>query len=343
MVDGVPLDRRSRVLNVFPLVAMAGIGGSLVPWIISGGRLIMHHPLNLPVFLQQVAQERIHFTALPPMMLNAMLQNEDLLKMADLSSVKVIGSGSAPLSPWMVEGWQKRGITVMNIFASNEGAGLFSTGDVCPDPADRARHFPRFGAKGFSWTNRITHGMETRLVDPETGEEIDETGKAGELLVRGPTVFSGYYKRPDLTRKAFDDEGYYRTGDLFEIASSGRDLDRYQFVGRLKELIIFGGFNVAPEELENLIMGHPEVADVSVVGLTGKHGDRICAAVVPAPGQKVTVASLRDYLREKDIASYKIPKKVVLFDRLPRNAMGKVLKREIIARISGSEGDGGDE
>jgi acyl-CoA synthetase (AMP-forming)/AMP-acid ligase II len=106
MVDGVPLDTESRALNVFPLVAMAGIGGMLGPWLISGCRLVMHQPMNLPVFLRQIKEEQIHFTALPPVMLNAMLQNEDLLKMADLSSVRVIGSGSAPLSPWMVQGWR---------------------------------------------------------------------------------------------------------------------------------------------------------------------------------------------------------------------------------------------
>jgi acyl-CoA synthetase (AMP-forming)/AMP-acid ligase II len=335
MVDGVPLADESRILNVFPLVAMAGIGGMLGPWLISGCRLVMHQPMNLPVFLRQIKEEQIHFTALPPVMLNAMLQNEDLLKMADLSSVKVIGSGSAPLSPWMVKGWQERDIVIMNIFASNEGTGLFSTGDTCPDPEDRARHFPRFGAQGFSWSNRITMGMETMIVDPETGDEIHEPGRAGELLVRGPTVFPGYYKRDDLTEKAFTKDGFYHSGDLFEIASSGTKNDRYRFVGRLKDLIIIGGFNVAPEELENLIMGHPKVAAVSVVAIPDRHGDRICAAIVTREKQKITVAELRDFLREKDIASYKIPKKVVLMEALPRNAMGKILKREIVSQISG--------
>jgi acyl-CoA synthetase (AMP-forming)/AMP-acid ligase II len=335
MVDGVPLNRESCILNVFPLVAMAGIGGMLGPWLISGCRLVMHQPMNLPVFLRQIKEEQIHFTALPPVMLNAMLQNEDLLKMADLSTVRVIGSGSAPLSPWMVEGWQERGIVIMNIFASNEGTGLFSTGETCPDPVDRARHFPRFGAPGFSWSNRITLGMETKIVDPDTGEEITEPGRPGELLVRGPTVFPGYYKRDDLTKKAFTDDGFFRSGDLFEIASSGSRNDRYRFVGRLKDLIIIGGFNVAPEELENLIMGHPKVAAVSVVAIPDRHGDRICAAIVPKEKQSMTVAELRDFLREKDIASYKIPKKVVLMEALPRNAMGKILKREIIRSITG--------
>ncbi len=333
MVDGVPIDRESCLMNAFPLVAMAGIGGMLVPWLLTGCKLVLHHPLSVPVLLQQIKVEQIDFTMLPPAVLKKMLQNEDLLASADLSSIKAIGSGSAPLSPWMVSGWQKRGIVIINIFASNEGTCLFSTLQDCPDPVDRARNFPRFGAPGFTWNNRLLGGMQTKLVDPQTAQEITASEKIGELLIKGPSIFEGYYQRPDLTEKVFDKDGFYKTGDLFTIAGEGNILNRYRFVGRLKDFIIAGGFNVAPKELENLIMGHSKVAEVAVVGLPGEYGDRICAVIVAKENQTVSIAELRDYLNAKDIAAYKIPKRVIGLPALPRNPTGKVVKREVLQKI----------
>ena len=117
----------------------------ITPWLLTGGKFVMHHPFNVPVYLQQIAQEKVHFPVAPPVLLNLLLHSPDLLSSANLSSVRVIGSGSAPLSAWMVSEWQKRGITVMNFFASNEGTVLASGAKDHPDPADRARYPPPMG------------------------------------------------------------------------------------------------------------------------------------------------------------------------------------------------------
>jgi acyl-CoA synthetase (AMP-forming)/AMP-acid ligase II len=330
-IDGALLPRGCTVLCPFPMVNLSGIGAMMTVWILTGGKMALHHPFNLPVYMQQIAVEQAQFPVAPPVLLTLLLRNEELLAKADLSSVICIGSGSAPLSPAMVAGWQERGIVVMNFYAANEGQVLASGIDDCPDPEDRARFFPRFGAEGFTFSNRCTRGMQSRIVDPMTDRVIDEPGVLGELRVKGPTMFPGYWRRPDLTAKALDQEGYFRTGDLFEVGVAGSEPSRYRFVGRLKDLIVRGGFKIAPEEVENLLAGMPAIQETAVVGLANpRTGDEdVCVVVVPRAGQSVTLADIKAFLKEKDVAAYKIPRKLVVFDSLPRNALGKVIKREI--------------
>ena len=334
-VDGARLPRGCTVLCPFPMVNLSGIGAMMTVWILTGGKMALHHPFNLPVYMQQIAVERAQFPVAPPVLLTLLLRNEELLAKADLSSVICIGSGSAPLSPAMVAGWQERGIVVMNFYAANEGQVLASGIDDCPDPEDRARFFPRFGAEGFTFANRCTRGMQSRLVDPTTNEVVDEPGVLGELRVKGPTMFPGYWRRPDLTAKAFDDDGYFRTGDLFEIGVASGEPSRYRFVGRLKDLIVRGGFKIAPEEIEHLLAGMPAIQEAAVVGLPNpRTGDEdVCVVAVPRAGQSVALADIKAFLKEKDVAAYKIPRKLVVFDSLPRNALGKVIKREIREKV----------
>ena len=155
-VDSAELTDEDVLLNPFPMVNMAGVGGMLVPWLLTGSTLVMHQPFELMVFLQQVATEQISYTVCPPALLNMLLQKEDVLQKADLSSVRMFGSGSAPLSPWMVETWQEEyGIYVVNLFGSNEGCTLVSAPNDFPSPAKRAKFFPRFGVEGFEWENRV--------------------------------------------------------------------------------------------------------------------------------------------------------------------------------------------
>jgi acyl-CoA synthetase (AMP-forming)/AMP-acid ligase II len=327
-VDAAELEEGCTVLNPFPLVNMAGIGGMLVPWLLTGGKLVQHHPLSLPVFMKQVAVEQVNYTVAPPALLNMLLQNEALLASADISSIKTIGSGSAPLSPWMVKTWQdKYGIHILNYFGSNEGTTIVSGPQTIADPEKRAQYFPRFGVEGFEWPGRISRCMQTRLFDLQTGEIIQEAGRPGELLIKGAAVFSGYYKSEDLTRRVFDEDGFFHTGDLFEIAGDGDDLRYYLYVGRSKDLIIRGGQNISPEEVETLIQGNPKVAEVAVIGYPDQvMGERVCACVVPRPGQEIIFDELIDFLKDKKIAAFKLPEKLVLMQALPRNPVGKLLK-----------------
>ncbi|MGB9905018.1 MAG: class I adenylate-forming enzyme family protein, partial [Desulfotomaculales bacterium] len=283
------------------------------------------------VFLGQIQAEKINYTVVPPALLNMLLQNPAILGAVDISSVKTIGSGAAPLSPWMVREYQEKyGIYVVNIFGSNEGISLVSGPKDFPDPDERAQYFPRWGVPGYTWKVRMGSQMSTKLVDLKTKEVITEKGVPGEMWIKGPAVFAGYYRRPDLTKKAFDEEGYFNTGDLFAIEGEKDNLNRYLFCGRSKDLIIRGGMNISPEELEYLIIEHPKVAEVAVVGYPDeKLGEKVCAVIVPAKGENVSLEEIIEFLKKKDIAVYKLPEKIMVVESLPRNPVGKVLKREL--------------
>lgn len=165
---------------------------------------------------------------------------------------------------------------------------------------------------------------------------IDEPGIPGELAIRSPGIFPGYYRRPDLTEKVFDEDGYFYTGDLFEIAGDGDELDRYRFVGRLKEIIVRGGFKISPQEIEALVAEHPSVAEVSAVGYPDeKLGEKVCLVVAPRQGQTVTLQEIIDHLRQREIAVYKLPERLVILERLPRNPVGKVLKQALKEKVGG--------
>lgn len=328
-IDGADIRPGDALLNPFPMVSMAGIGGMFVPWLVTGGKLALHHPMSLPVFLGQLGQEKINYTVAPPALLTSLLMKPELMKTADLSSVRNIGSGSAPLSPWMVREWQENhSIAIVNIFGSNEGASFTSGPAELPDARDRAQFFPRFGVKQFEWKSRIGSQMETKLVEPVTKTSINVPGIPGEMAIRGPGIFPGYWRRPDLTAKCFDADGFFYTGDLFEIAGKGKVFNRYRYVGRLKDVIIRGGTNISSEEIEALIAEHPKVLEVAVVGHPDERlGEKVCAVVVPAKGQTLKLEELVEFLKTKDIAVYKLPEKLLVVESLPRNPVGKVLKR----------------
>jgi len=231
----------------------------------------------------------------------------------------------------MVRGYSEEfGIEIVNLFGSNEGMALISgPGDV-EDPELRASLFPRFGRPEFGWKNRVSTHIETRLRDLESGAEILEAGRAGEMLIRGATVFSGYYGADELNREAFTDDGFFCTGDLFEIAGEGGESRFYRFVGRCKQLIIRGGVNISPEELETVLGAHPKLSEVAVVGVPDETmGERVCAVVVPQPGQSVTLTEISDYLRERGVAITKFPERLRVVDQLPRNPMNKLVRHEL--------------
>ncbi|WP_125132101.1 long-chain-fatty-acid--CoA ligase [Microbacterium sp. 10M-3C3] len=167
-------------------------------------------------------------------------------------------------------------------------------------------------------------GTECRVVDPDDPRRDVAPGSAGELLVRGPQVFSGYYGKPEETEEVFVD-GWFRTGDIVTIDEAGF----VRIVDRIKELIITGGFNVAPTEVENVLRQHPRVADVAVVGLPSAHsGEEVVAAVVPEGDGGLDVDDVRAFARGI-LTPYKVPRRIVVVDELPRSLIGKVLRRQV--------------
>ena len=331
VIEGTGMIAGDVLLNPFPLVNIGSIGGLVMPWLRLATKLVLHHPFDLPVFLAQIEAERVSYTIAPPAVLTALLKQPQLMAGVDLSSLRAVGSGSAPLSPWLIEGWAERGIAVTNIFGSNEGTSLFSNEHAVPDCVDRARFFPRFGAAGQDWPGLIHRVIRTRLVD-EAGAEITGPGQSGELRIAGGATFSGYWRSPELTAAAFDDQGYFRTGDLFEIAG---DRDQfYRFVGRSKEIIVRGGINVSPAEVDDLLVGLPNVAEAATVGIPDEVlGERIAVAVVAVPGATPELSDVTEWLAARDVAIFKRPQRLVVVERLPRNPMNKVVRSELRAMV----------
>jgi long-chain acyl-CoA synthetase len=171
-------------------------------------------------------------------------------------------------------------------------------------------------------------GTECRVVDPDDPTQDVPAGERGELVVRGPQVFSGYYGKPEETEAVFAD-GWFRTGDIVTIDGAGF----VRIVDRIKELIITGGFNVAPTEVENALRQHPQIEDAAVVGLPSEHsGEEVAAAVVVSPGQEIDVEAVREFARSI-LTPYKVPRRIFVVDELPKSLIGKVLRRQVRDRL----------
>ena len=166
-------------------------------------------------------------------------------------------------------------------------------------------------------------GSELRIVSPKDRTVEMPTGEVGEIVFRGPTLFVGYHKQPELTAETRDDEGWFYTGDM-----GFADEDGYlHFTGRAKEVINRGGTKIFPKEIEDLVSGHPKVQDVAVVGMPDERlGERICAYIVPAGDSKVSVEELREYLEEQKAMKYNCPEYIVHLNELPMTPTGKVQK-----------------
>jgi cyclohexanecarboxylate-CoA ligase len=325
-----------RLLNPFPLVNMAAIGAFLYPCLLMPCALVLHQPMNPPLFLAQMQDEKISFTIAPPALLNQLAKSEAMWRRFDFSALRALGSGSAPLAPWMIETFsQQYGKEVINFYGSNEGVALFCTPQTATDPAVRATMFPALGSGRGNWQGAAAGFVLSKLVDPETGELITEPGRVGELLFGGATVFDGYLGTDNRT--VMDAEGYFHTGDLVEIC--GDPPHYYRIAGRCKDIINRGGMKISPAELDVLLEGMPQLKEVAVCGYTDETlGERVCACVVPAAADAApTLEKLVSWLTERGLARYKLPERLEVLTALPRNPLGKVqrfLLRETVEQRS---------
>jgi long-chain acyl-CoA synthetase len=237
------------------------------------------------------------------------LEGADVAKIAGNMRMAVSGGASLPVE--IIKEVQARlGVTIL------EGYGLSETSPVATfsDPD----HEPRPGSIGIPiW------GVECKLIDPDW-QTIDTVGEIGEIAIRGHNIMKGYLNRPEATDQVMKD-GWFRTGDL-----ARRDEDGfYYIVDRSKDMIIRGGFNVYPREIEEVLMTHPAVSLAAVIGIPHEsHGEEIKAFVIRQPGATVTEDELLAWGKEQ-MAAYKYPRIVAFVESLPMTATGKILKREL--------------
>ncbi|RDI18480.1 acyl-CoA synthetase (AMP-forming)/AMP-acid ligase II [Rhodococcus sp. AG1013] len=309
------------ILNPFQMMTAAGIVGTLLPWLSVGCVLVQHQPSDLDVFLRQIAEEKVTYTAGRPAALAEIERREG--PTVDLSTLTRIGVGAGPMSPDTVRKWKESyGVELINFFGTVEGVSLRSA----PTGVARGQRtllYPRAGDATRA---------EVDLVDGRTGDEIVVPGVPGELRVKGPTVFAGYLN-PARDRDPFDEDGFLRTGDLFVIDGPG---DGYlRFVDRAADLIVRDGVPIGSAELEMLIAEHPSVAEVAVVGCPdGGTGERVVAVVGCRPGSILDLDELVEHLESRGVGADEAPQRLVVSKALPRNRSGKILKRELREQLS---------
>ena len=237
----------------------------------------------------------------------------------ELAHLRVCISGGAALPVEVLHRFEER-------FGSEilEGYGLSETSPVAS--FNRPGRDRKPGSIGYPVTD-----VEMQVVD-RSGAPVP-VGEVGEIAIRGHNVMKGYWHKPDATAEVLDGEGWFRTGDMGRVDADGF----YFIVDRKKDLIIRGGFNIYPREVEEVLYEHPDVAQAAVVGISHPaYGEEVGAAVVLRPGATVTEAELRDFVKGQ-VAAYKYPRVVWFLDALPLGPTGKVLKREIVAPVTTEE------
>jgi long-chain acyl-CoA synthetase len=295
------------VLGALPLFHTFGLNAVLGVALREGARVVLVEGFDPSATLDLVARERVTILPGAPPMFAAWLRAADDREV-DLGSVRLAVSGAAPLPGPLLEAFRERfGITIW------EGYGLTETSPAVTTNALGEEARP-------DSIGRVLPGVEVHLVD-EHGEEVED-GDPGEIVIRGPNVFRGYWRRPEETEVAFRD-GWFRTGDV-----AYRDDDGYlHIVDRRKDLVIVSGFNVFPKEVEEAIARHPAVADCAVIGVPDERtGEAVKAIVVPGPGRTVTEEEIMEHCREL-LARFKWPRHVEIVDELPRHETGKVRRR----------------
>ncbi|WP_108250138.1 long-chain-fatty-acid--CoA ligase [Planctomonas deserti] len=318
----------SVVYAVLPMFHAYGLTLCLTFAMSMGSRLVLFPKFDADLVLKVVQRHPPTFLpAVPP--IYAKLQRAADSRKISLRGIDIAISGAMALPESVVVPWEEQtgGYLV-------EGYGLSECSPVLmANPVGDTR---RAGTVGLPLPS-----TEVRVVDPDDPSRDRPIGEAGELVVRGPQVFSGYHGKPDETAAVLLDGGWFRTGDIVTMDEDGF----IRIVDRIKELIITGGFNVSPTEVEDALRGHEGVEDVSVVGIPREGGDEeVAAAVVLAAGARFDEGELRAYARSS-LGAYKVPRRIVVVDELPRSLIGKVLRRkvreQILGGLNGSRGAAG--
>ncbi|HXD12475.1 MAG TPA: AMP-binding protein [Anaerolineales bacterium] len=298
------------LLHVLPIFHVHGLFVALHGALHAGATTLLMREFNAQKTLELLSNDTCTvFMAVPT--IHQRLLDFPNAHQYDLSQVRLITSGSDRLPDDAFAGFQQTfGYTLL------ERYGMTETGMNCSNPLRGER---RIGSVGLPLP-----GVELRIVDSET-EEILPDGEIGDVQLRGPNIFKGYWRQPDKTSSSFSADGWFKTGDL-----GYREKDGYiTLCGRSKDLIISGGLNIYPPEVERVLVEHPAVSACAVIGCPDREwGERVTAVVVLNKGASVTGEELIRFCRER-LAPYKSPKSIVFRDDLPRNAMGKVQKAEL--------------
>jgi long-chain acyl-CoA synthetase len=310
-------DRESISMTPLPMFHIGGIGWAYLGlW--NGATTILVRDFVPEAVLATLERERVTNAVLVPTMLQRLTEVEGAAE-GNYSALRSIAYGASPITtPVLKAALRTFRCPLFGIYGLTESTG----GVVQLDPDDHDPDGPR--ERLLRAAGRPLPWVELRVVDPKTGTDR-APGEIGEVCLRAPNVMAGYFERPRETTAALTPDGWLRTGDGGYLDEEG-----YLFLtDRIKDMIVSGGENVYPAEVEEVLAHHPDVAEVAVIGVPDERwGETVKALVVPRPGSTPTVDELVAFARER-LAGYKLPRSIEFVAELPRSATGKVLKREL--------------
>ena len=317
-----PFDGRPVYLALAPLTHAAGV--LCFPVMALGGEIVVMAKPDVGGFLALVERHRVTHTFLPPTLIYMVLGHE-ALDATDLRSLQCFWYGAAPMSVARLEEALERIGPMAQLFGQSEAPMMVST--MSP-----AQH--RLPSGAVARSRLASAGRPSPLVTVAIMSDAGDllpTGERGEIVVRGSLVMAGYYRDPEATAEV-SAHGWHHTGDIGYL-----DADGYLFiVDRAKDMVITGGFNVYSVEVEQALMAHEAVRDCAVIGLPDElWGERVTAVVELQPGAEVSSADLAAFVKER-LGSVKAPKQIEFWDSLPRSTVGKVLKTDVRAALTGT-------
>jgi len=307
----------SRHLQILPLFHLGGFGQAMQA-LLTAGTVYVHTTFSPPAVVDAIERDRIEFFTAGPSLIDMLVAEIRRRDAPDLSSLREIAYGTAPITPSsLAAALAALPCRFRQIYGNTESQSMISL----LAPEDHQVGHPHLASAG-----KIAFGWEVRVVD--TGGHDLPRDTAGELLIRGECLFSGYWRDPVATTEAFTGDGWYRTGDIARLTPDG-----YLYIlDRAKDMIISGGENIYPVEVEAVLARHPAVAEVAVIGLPDPTwGEAVHAVITPAAGSDASAEEVIAWCRER-LAHFKCPKSAEFTGPLPRTTTGKVLKRELRAQ-----------
>ncbi|RSL38496.1 hypothetical protein CEP53_014827 [Fusarium sp. AF-6] len=312
-------------LGVLPFFHIYGLGVVLNVSLLSGAKCVVMAKFDLAQACQLIQDHRLTFVYVPPPIILA-LGKHPLVSQYDLSSLRFVNSAAAPLSRDLVDAvWDRLGVMV------KQGYGLTET-----SPAVSVQMFDEW-RRYLGSVGRLVPNMQAKIVDPE-GKELPPN-ESGELLLKGPNVFQGYWSRPELNKETFTEDGWFKTGDVMYIDTSGNLF----ITDRIKELIKYKGFQVAPAELEAKLIGRKDIADVCVIGVWNEDEQTEVprAYVVPSAGvdgSEELATDIIEWLGSRVGPSKRLRGGVRFIKEIPKSPSGKILRRILRDQMNKEEG-----